>query len=84
MTKQEEARVAETTTIPADLLALVERPQVKDGKVVMTKKKNGDEVPVLRAIDAEEVIAWLETDTEVVVVTVDGQRYRGVKPAAGA
>jgi hypothetical protein len=69
--------------IPADLLKLVQRPQVKDGRAV-TKQESGEAVPALRAIKAAEVFDWSESETEVVVITVDGQRYRGAKPAAAA
>lgn len=69
--------------IPAELLKLVKRPEVKDGKVV-TRKEKGEEVAVLRAIAADEVFAWAEHEDEVSVVTVDGQNYRGEKPAKKA
>lgn len=62
--------------ISASLLRLVGRPKFKDGKPVM---KEGE--PELRAIKADEVLDWAETDTHVTVVTVDGQRFRGEKPA---
>jgi hypothetical protein len=73
-----QAGQATTTETPgkisAALLKLVQRPQTKDGKVVMEKGE-----PKLRQVRADEVLSWKEYADHVVVVTTDGQKYVGAK-----
>ncbi|HEX6039135.1 hypothetical protein [Longimicrobium sp.] len=63
--------------IPRELRQLVRRPAIRNGKPEGT-----------REIAAKEVFDWVETDAEVIIITNDGQRFRGEKPkgkaAAGA
>ncbi len=63
--------------IPAASLRQVRRPQIDArGAVVM----DGDK-PKLRAVREDEVLSFRDTASEVVVVTVDGQKYRAEKSA---
>jgi hypothetical protein len=64
--------------IPAPLLKLVQRPVLKDGKVVM--EGSGEKAtPKLRAIKPGEVFAWREYPDRVAVVTDDGRKFVGQK-----
>lgn len=80
-------KVVGAAGIPERLLKLVERPKTDErGKVVVeTKKaktKGGTveiEIEVMRPIEADEVLAWRERGDQVVVVTVDGQKFVGEK-----
>lgn len=73
--------MANTETIPGDLLKVVKRPETDEKGRVVTEKKRGEEVPKLRAIEADEVFAWKEYSDRVVVVTTDGQKFVGAKTA---
>lgn len=75
-----------TAKIPERLLGLVERPRIRAGQVVTESRRvrRGsdtveEEVPVLRAVRADEVFAWREFEDHVVVVTTDGQKFVGQK-----
>lgn len=75
-------------TIPGELLELVQRPAFKDGKPATETKKRRERgetievvVPVMRAIEEEEVFDWAASDTAVTVVTKDGHKYRAARPA---
>lgn len=68
-------------TIPADLLKRVQRPVTDKKGQVVTEKKGNNDVPKLRAIKADEVLSWRESDGEVAVVTTDGQKFRSTQGA---
>jgi hypothetical protein len=61
----QETRSMSEKTIPAALLKLVTRP--------------GAEGKAGARIREEEVLDWRESDTQVVVVTTDGQKYSAQK-----
>ncbi len=65
--------------VHAALLALITVPVVKDGKPVTKKGKDGEE-PVLRPVQAEELLAARDHGDRVVVVTKDGQKYAAAVP----
>lgn len=63
----------------SDVIGKVERPLIKDGKLVTKEAKGGETVVVMRAVEVSEVIDHgLNADaTEITVVTVDGRKYKG-------
>lgn len=78
MSEQQESQSQTATesagSIPPALRKLVDRPVMKDGKVVM----NGSE-PKTREIQLKEVVSWKEYADRVVIVTDDGQKFTGEK-----
>jgi hypothetical protein len=70
--------------IGAELLKLVKRPALDEKGKPKTRKENGEEVPVMRGIGANEVHAWRATETHVHVTTIDGQKFSAEKPAEPA
>jgi len=59
--------------IPGALRRLVRRPAYKDGKPAGT-----------REIASKEVLDWAASEREIVIITVDGHRYRADKPTGKA
>ncbi len=72
--------MANETKISPDLLKLVQRPAFDEKGKPLTETKRGKEVPVMRAIEPEEVLAFREYSDRVVVVTEDGQKFEAPKP----
>lgn len=66
-----------TKTIPAQLLALVERPRLDEKGKPAVK----DDKPVMRKIAAKEVLGWRDHGDRVVMVTDDGQKFSADVPA---
>lgn len=67
--------------LTAALLAAVMCPVLENGKPVMKKgRKDGEEEPVLRAVEPDEVLDFAVRDGEVTVVTVQGHKYTGPVP----